>query len=215
MAGSVRHLRSPVPKAEFGALKPVSKTLDPSKWVNLRWREYATKKDLFFASESARLTPAKGKARCLYLAPDERTAFLELYGDKIHLAHEADTVPIIEANDFIERVFLNVSLPTVTLVDLTAGGGLESIGIDLGTLYAADPQFPRAFAQSVLEHPAKVDGFLYESRHTKGHCAVVWSYHRSILAKVPWGNKRPLGASVTSLVGDIASLFGAKVRIAS
>jgi hypothetical protein len=215
VAGSVRQLRSPAPKAEFSAIELVTKTLAPSRWVNLRWRQYATKKDLFFTSESARLTPSKGKARCLYLAPDERTAYLELYGDKIHHAHGAGRVPIMEANDFSERVFIQVCLPSVTLVDLTAGAGLEAIGIDLGTLYASDPQFPRAFAQSVLDHPAKVDGFLYESRHTKGHCAVVWSYHRHELAKIPWGNERPLGASITSLDGDVASLFGTKVQIAS
>ena len=120
----------------------------------------------------------------------------------------------MEANDFAERLFLDVSLPSVTLVNLTTGKGLQSVGLDLGTLYAPDPRFPRTFAQSVLDHPSKLDGFLYESRHTKGKCAVVWSVHRPSLAKIPWENERPLGSRITSLDGSMASLFGTKVQIA-
>ena len=212
---ALRHLRSPVPQSEFNAKTLATRLVEPAKWVNLRWRRFATKKDLFFSSASARLTPDGGKTGCLYLASDERTAFLELYGDKIHLAHEAGANPIIEANDFLERVFIDVDLPAITLVDLTTGAGLQSIDIDLGTLFAADPKYPRAFAQSVFDHPAKVDGFLYESRHSKERCAVVWSDHRPLLAEIAWGNVRSLGDRVTHLVGDIADVFGSRVQIAS
>jgi len=185
------------------------------RWTNLRWAKYAMPKTLFFASRSGRLTPSSGTVNCLYLSPTERTSFLELYGDKIHLAHEAGDDPIIEANDFAERVFIDVDMPELNLVNITTGEGIESIDLDLGTLYAPDPDYPREFAERVVRHPSNVDGFLYESRHTKEICAAVWNVHRTDLAGSPWGNQRKLGASVTQLIGDLADVFGTRIRVAS
>lgn len=184
-------------------------------WTNLRWSKYAKASTLFFSSPSARLTPSSGSVECLYLSPSERTSFLELYGDKLHLAREAGLVPIIEANDFAERVFIDVEMPDLHLVDLTTGEGIERIDLDLGTLYAPDPNYPREFAERVARHPTKVDGFLYESRHTKEICAAVWNLHRPSLSTSSWGNQRTLGSRVAHMLGDMVDVFGQRIRVAS
>jgi hypothetical protein len=211
----IRHMRRPVEQTLFDQKTLITAIAPARQWTNLRWAVYATDRALFYASRSARLTPSSGTVDCLYLAPSERTAFLELYGDKLHLAREADEVPIIEANDFAERVFIDVDLPELKLVDLTTGEGIERIDLDLGTLYAPDPDFPREFAERVVTHPAKVDGFLYESRHTKEICAAIWKVHRPELAGAHWGNQRTLGSTVKHTLGDMADVFGSRIRVAS
>ena len=209
-----RPTRVPLPQEDFDRKTLVIRATPPATWRNLRWRSSASDKRLYFASASGRLTPSSGKAPCIYLAPSDRTSFFEIYGDKMHLAHEASELPVIGAADFVERVFLGVDMPTLNLVDITSGPGLEAIDLDLGTLYATNPVYPRAFAEAVLRHPSKVDGFLYESRHTKETCAVVWSFHRPALAKVQWRVDRTLGDSATNLSGDQADVFGVRVQIA-
>jgi hypothetical protein len=189
-------------------------TASAAKWANLRWRVRANRKNLYFASPTARLTPSGGTTPCIYLAPDERTSFLELYGDGLQLAREAGLTPAIAASDFVERVYLDVAMPELRLADLSTGAGIEAVQIDLGTLHAADPNFPRAFAESIVQHPARVDGILYESRHTKERCAVVWHAHSPALADVPFGDERPL-SNFASVAGKTATVFGIDVLVTS
>ena len=212
MLPDARTPRLPVPG--FAQLSLTTKVVSAATWCNLRWRQFASRKDLFYVSASARFTPAHGKVSCLYLAPTERTCFLELYGDKFSGDRENGRMPRMEAVDFLERTFLEVNAPDLLLADLVKGEAIEAIHLDQGTIYAADVEYPRYFAQAIFDHPTKVDGILYESRHTKEHCAVVWCARAPNLANVPFVSTGEL-ALRTTLHGGTASLFGQEVQVAS
>lgn len=207
-----RQLRNPVPG--FDALPLATKRVSAGSWCNLRWEEHASRAKLFFASPSGRLTPESGTAACLYLSPSERTSFLELYGDRLAGDLVAGRKPRMEAADFLDRVFLQVDAPELLLADLTTGDALEKLHLDLGTLYAPDPTYPRAFAEAILQHPAHVDGILYESRHTKEKCAVIWTVRQPSLADIPFSPTGNLDLRA-NLVGAVASIFGYEVEVVS
>ncbi len=207
-----RQWRMPVP--DFGALPLATKTVAPSVWHNLRWEIHANRTNLYFASNTARLTPARGNVPCLYLSPDERTSFKELYGDTFSVEHENGRTPYMEASDFVERAFLKVGAPEFLLADLTSGKAMDDIHLDLGTLYAADTEYPRLFAQAIFDHPTEVDGISYESRHTKAHCAVIWCKRMPALADIPFDHTGNL-ADRAALAGAVATIFGEQVRVVS
>ncbi len=208
----VRPLRRPEPN--FATLALATKRIPPGSWWNLRWDDHANRKNLFYASTTARLTPEGGKVSCLYLSPSERTSFLELFGDRLHQAREAKRAPKMEPNEFTKKVFLQVQTPELYLADLTHGKAIDDIHLDLGTLYAPDPKFPRAFAQAIFDHPAGVDGILYESRHTREVCAVIWCARTAALADIPFAPAGNLADRAAS-AGSHATLFGENVQVLS
>lgn len=207
-----RQWRMPVPG--FSALPLATKTVAPAVWHNLRWEIHANRTNLYFASKTARLTPASGKVPCLYLSPSERASFKELYGNTFSVERENGRTPYMEASAFVQRSFLQVSAPELLLADLTSGKAMDDIHLDLGTLYAADTEYPRMFAQAIFDHPTKVDGIFYESRHTKEHCAVIWCNRRPALVDVPFDHTGNLADRAT-LAGSGANIFEEQVRVVS
>ena len=211
-AVKTRQLRVPVP--DFGRLALATKTVPAGLWHNLRWEVHAHRKGLFFVSPAARLTPAGGTIPCLYLSSTERTCFQEIYGDRLSAERERGRTPLLQASDFVERVFLEVDAPPLLLADLTTGAAIDALHLDLGTLYAVDTDYPRRFAQAIFDHPTKVDGILYESRHTKEPCAVIWCARTPALADVPFVHAGSL-ARRSKLAGGTAMVFGHTVIVAS
>lgn len=207
-----RQLRRPVPK--FADLRLATKRVPATRWYNLRWEVHANRANLFFASPSGRFTPASGTAACLYLSSSERTSFLELYGDRLAGDLEAGRTARLEAADFLQRVYVQVDAPELLLADLTTGDALEQIHLDLGTLYAPDPIYPREFAEAILQHPTHVDGILYESRHTKEQCAVIWTVRMPSLADIPFILTGNLDLRA-NLVGAVANIFGYEIEVVS
>lgn len=171
-----RELRSPVPPADFADLKlaAVKKALR-APWWNLRWQAHARAEQTFFASKSGRLTPDSGKVQCLYLARNRETSFYELYGDDIDMAEKRGLQYRFRRADLEQRIFLKTPADlTVRVYDLTTQRSARAIGMDLGTLYSAQVEFPRAYAQRLHDHPARFDGIQYVSRHTQTPCLVLW-----------------------------------------
>lgn len=82
-----RELSAPLPAADFNGLPlKVSTRRLRAPWWSLRWVARLPRRHLFHASLSGRLTPANGKAPCLYLARNRETSFYQLYGDVLAAA---------------------------------------------------------------------------------------------------------------------------------
>jgi hypothetical protein len=140
---------------------------------------------VFHASAAGRLTPESGRVKCLYLARTPNTSFYETYGDDVAAAKELGTTHTLSATEMKERVYATGSpTPTLHLYDLTTEGSAKKIGMDLATLYTAQVDHPRAFAQRLHDHPRHFDGILYTSRHTQGPCLVLWATYNPDLQKL-------------------------------
>lgn len=182
-----RRLRWPPEVDEFNKipLTALRLTVTPA-WFNLRWAKFRDPKYRFFASKEGRLTPASMKVPVIYLAVNKRTSFGELYGDDLAAADQRSALHIVTKKELEERIFLKTEAPfDVNVYDLTTEGSAKAIKMDLSTLYTADVNHPRLFAQRLHDHPAKFDGILYESRHSQARCLVLWRTYTSDLASVP------------------------------
>src|SRR5690606_373713 len=144
---------------------PIS-TMRPQKWVNLRFAEFSNAERLFYASAGARFTPYSLNVPCLYLAKEEKSSYLELYGDRLYAARHTGRQMILPESELNRRVFVSVQTGTLHLCDLTQKGGGSRLHLDAGTLWASNLEHPQKFAEAIYHHPAQVDGIRYKSRHT-------------------------------------------------
>jgi hypothetical protein len=182
-----RELRHPLDEAGFNRLElvPVTKSVSTA-WWNLRWAVHDKPGSQFFATASGRLTPISMKVPCLYLAQNRETSFYELYGDVIDAAQKTGLTPTFGQQELMARVYLKTIEPfSVKVYDLTASRSAKKIGMDLGTLYSADINYPREFAQRLHDHPASFDGIQYVSRHTQALCLVLWATHTPTFRTLP------------------------------
>lgn len=214
-----RQLRWPSAPAEFNALSlPVDAVVLSARWWNLRWAAHLTPATVFHASLSGRLTPESGSVKCLYLAENPATSFAELYGDDLAAASEAGATFTLAQQDMVDRVFANSPLGIqLRLYDLTTEGSAKRIGMDLATLYTAEVERPRRFAQRLHDHPEKFDGVRYISRHTQRPCMVVWPIYTPALTTLSLARDSTLWDhavfSAASRPGFV-NLFGDTVGVA-
>lgn len=172
-----RELRTPIAAADFNRLRlNVTTRRLTAPWWNLRWAARLPRRYLFCVSKSGRLTPGSGKVPCLYLARTRETSFHEIYGDVLDAAAKRKVHPRFSRSELVNRVYIKTPVDMVVrLYDLTKEKSARAIGMDLATLYTSEVQHPRQFAQRIHDHPSKFDGILYESRHTKAACIVLWA----------------------------------------
>ncbi|SHG80828.1 RES family NAD+ phosphorylase [Pollutimonas bauzanensis] len=113
------------------------------------------------------LAPARRFGTC-YFGLTLQCAFAEtVLHDRV--AHRgAFSLPLAE----LDRQVVRFTGTPLQLANLT-GAHLKRLGADgsLSTILPYD--LPQACSLAVHDHPAKVDGFLYVSRHLNNECAVV------------------------------------------
>ena len=205
--------RNPLDQVRFDALPMRTTTIAARTWCNLRFNRYAKKDSLYYCSPDARLTPVSMTVPCLYLARSEKTAFYELYGDRLYAEKLAASLLSISDSELQERVFVRVSTRELRLCDLVAQDAARALGMDAGTLYAADVTFPQTFAERIFHHPLEVDGIHYPSRHTGESCAVAWLRNLSPCASLVLTATIPLSGCVFVRALHVIELFGERMTL--
>ncbi len=207
-----RSPRIPLAQPAFNGLEMPLCESDPQSWVNLRFAEFAEKKHLFYANPGARLTPFSMGVPCLYLTRTEKTAFFELYGDRLYAAKHAGRRMILPETELNRRIFVGVQTVPLRLCDLVRRGGGSKLHLDAGTLWASDLEYPQKFAEAIYHHPANVDGIQYRSRHTEEICLVVWG--RRNVAQLRKSTPAPLRTHLRATGIRGAKLFGEEILLA-
>lgn len=170
-----RSPRLPLAQPAFDELEMPVSVVKPQGWINLRFVAFSHGEHLFYANAAGRLTPHSLNIPCLYLAKEEKTAFMELYGDRLYAARHAGKPMILPESELHRRIFLRVQTDSLRICDLTQKGGGPKLHLDAGTLWASNFEYPQKFAEAIYHHPAQVDGICYKSRHTNETCLVVWN----------------------------------------
>jgi hypothetical protein len=199
-------------RSTFDSLERLVFKEGPQKWLNLRFAEFCNKTHLFYGNAGSRRTPHSLSVPCLYLARAEKTAFFELYGDRLYAAKQAGKRMIMAETELNPRVFVGIRTEPIRLCDLARKGGGSKLHFDAGTLWAADFECPQKFAEAIHRHPAKVDGIRYRSRHADETCLVVWN--RRNMAHLEKAAPTPRRDHVRATDIRCAKLFGAEILLA-
>lgn len=160
-----RPLRHPLahPTQEFRAVK-----VAVDGWIRLHW---PTKAATFVRDANHRFTPNTSPFEVLYLARDERTATLEIFGDRLYQKHNVD----VPSAEWKVKQYSTLAVPAVKVADLFSASGLEAAQVDVSALDHNDLAIPQSWALSVMTHAAGFHGLLYGSRFTKRKCLALFS----------------------------------------
>lgn len=109
-----------------------------------------------------RFDDPRGEYGVFYVADDPCGAFVETFGQ---LLSASTTLPrVITSGELASRALSTITCKRpLKLVDLT-GPGLARIGAD-SRLFSGEHRVSREWSRAFHEHPSKVDGLFYPTRH--------------------------------------------------
>ncbi len=117
----------------------------------------------------------------LYAAQNEGGAFIETFGRTLGIKTVSQTA-LQQRN-----LFTITSDRPLIIVDIW-GVNLTKLGVD-ARLSSGDYQISRAWAQAIYNHPQKVDGICYHSRHDDPEiCCGLFERTATILKEINLGN---------------------------
>jgi hypothetical protein len=190
----------PHPDQQFRAI-----TVAVDGWLRLHWPGNAT---AFSRNPEHRFSPENGPFEVLYLGQDEKTATLEVMGDRLYGASDRKTVDIPKA-EWFGRWFSDIVLQRpVKVADLFSPAGLEAARIDLAVLAHNDLLVPQAWAESVMTHSAMFCGLLYGSRFTKKKCLALFAVPGEVSAGV---SGSPRLFSLSSAAGHLLESYDIRI----
>ncbi|MGH8241149.1 MAG: RES family NAD+ phosphorylase [Steroidobacteraceae bacterium] len=134
----------------------------------------------------------------LYLAEGKLTSFWECFGDELNDQPEGDKA-LYEKTQLGPRRWVRFNLrPSLRVIDVTDVTTLRRIGADAATLLA-EYVVTQKWAEALMRHPAKLDGFYYGSRLDGGkRCLAVFG-HPSLQATPARLRARANGALLEDL----------------
>lgn len=161
---SIKPLR--LPPKDLSRLALESTTLGTTGWVRLHFPGRAVN---FTKNPEHRFTADDAKYAVLYLAQDEETAALEVYGDKIYGRKQGR----IDKHDWQSREFSSLTLPAVRIADLTFRAMITA-RVDLGSLAHRSRNVTHRWGAAVMNHPEGFHGLLFVSRFTGKTCVALF-----------------------------------------
>ena len=197
-----RHLLRPRPHPEQTFR---SVTVDTVGWVRLHWPSKAI---LFTRNPEHRFSPESGPFKVLYMGQDERTASLEVFGDRLYGAtpHLAVDIPGYE---WLVREFSDIALPSrFNVADMFSSPGLEAARVDVTALAYDDLAVPQAWAESVMTHSAGFHGMLYASRFTKKKCLALFELTGD---NAPVASAHPRLFAVSKAAGHLLATYNIRI----
>jgi len=162
---SIKPLR--LPPKDLARLKIESATLAPDGWVRLHLPGKAVN---FTRNPEHRFTPEDTRYGVLYIAQDEETAALEVYGDRLYGRKQG----IIDKHDWESRQLSWLALPKVKVANLTFGA-MPVARVDLTAITHRYRSITHQWGAAVMNHPAGYHGLLYVSRFTGKTCVALFA----------------------------------------
>lgn len=169
----------PLPPDDFNDKQlPISEYSQP--WYRLNPASYDSA-IYFDRSGRGRFDSPQANYGILYAAKHERGAFIETFGRTLGVR----TVSQIALQQ--RNLFTVMSVRPLVMVDIW-GANLTKLGVDARVSSGAY-EVSRAWAQAIYNHPQKVDGICYHSRHDDTEiCCGLFDRTIEVLKEVNLGN---------------------------
>lgn len=161
---SIKPLR--LPPQDLSQLSLEAVTLPPAGWVRLHYPGRALH---FTVNPEHRFTPEDAKYRVLYLARDEQTAVLEIFGDRIYSRKQGR----ISRAEWNTRELSRLLVPPLKVADLTQAA-MVAARVDLAALANRSRRVTHLWGGAVMNHPDGFHGLLYMSRFTGNTCLALF-----------------------------------------
>jgi RES domain len=183
--------RVPPPAAEFAKCKPPLLSVYPRDWIRLA---AAARPSLHDWDDRAlsRFSHPDHPFKILYLADEKESAFWEVFGAAI------EDMPVDNRSLSIKaqlepRDWVKFSVPGgLQLIDVTKEETLHALRSNAGT-WLAPYKHCQAWAKALMNHPVKLDGFIYQAcrRGETARCLALFSrpdeftMEKLVLARTP------------------------------
>lgn len=150
---------------------------------------------------ATRFVSAAGGYEILYLAQDKRTAFWEVYANRLLPLAERDRV--LPPGVLADRQWVKFDLPSdLRVFDATKIANVRAIGASNACFHGEWP-VSQAWAEALWHHPQRVDGILYRSdKNTPRRCVAI--FRRAGRAPL-----RRIKATAVGVLGDDGSFLSA------
>jgi hypothetical protein len=161
-----------VPPADF-ATHPLPVTIYRRPWYRIHRVAHGP---IFFGrSGDNRFDAPADEFGVLYVAKDERGAFIETFG-------HTTGVRLVEQRELAARGLARIEPKRpLRLVNLT-GGGLARLGADARLTVGESYEVAHQWALAIHAHPQKPDGIVYNARHDPSRlCAAIFERARADL----------------------------------
>lgn len=151
------------PDRDFARL-PIPATRQPGRtWFRVH---RADQPALEFALRSFhRFSHARCPHRLLYVGPSVQTCLWEVFGDDVFEGRRA-----IPASKWRARCVSQITVPELRVCAVSLEKTREAMGVDKGSLLAADLAIPQEWGLAVQQHPAGFQAIKYTSRFVDQPC---------------------------------------------
>lgn len=173
MAGSATtilleyHSTGELPGNEFSLLVLRVASVPRQDWIRIYPKE--TDPVFFNKNRGNRFTPPDGRYEVMYVGDSVRTSFLECFGDELYAGHKR-----LSRSRCQSKAVARLSVPPLSLCDLSDQEWLAAIGLDKGALYSTSLIVPQTWSKAMMEHPARFEGIVCESRFGSGKCIALF-----------------------------------------
>lgn len=165
----------PPKAAEFAKCNPPLLSTYPQHWLRLA---AIARPSLFDWDDRAvsRFSHPQLPFKVLYLADEKETAFWEVFGAALE-DMPVNNRELSKKAQIETRQWANFSVHAgLRLIDMTQEATLHALRANAGT-FLAPYKHCQAWAQALMEHPLKLDGFIYQScrRGGSARCLALFS----------------------------------------
>ena len=167
--------RLPPPDKEFAKCRPPLLDPYPRDWVRLAAIARPTAFD-WDDRVVSRFSHPGHPLKILYLADSKETAFWEVFGAAIE-DMPVDDRGLSQRMDLQPRQWIKFNLPpTLRLIDVTKPLTIHALRSNAGT-WLSPYRHCQAWARALMDHPIKLDGFIFQSCRRGGdsHCLALFS----------------------------------------
>lgn len=155
-----------LPPKDLSQLRLKSTTLSEGPWLRLHFPGRALR---FSKNPEHRFTPNAARYAVLYLAQDEETAALEIYGDRLYGRKQGR----IAKTDWEARQISSLALPALEVADLTYRAMITA-RVDLAALAHRSRNVTHQWGRAVVHHAKGFHGLLFLSRFTGRTCLALF-----------------------------------------
>ena len=157
-----------LPSDDF-ARRPIPETRQEARtWFRVHWEDRNAIE--FTLNPGHRFSHGESPRAVLYLAASVQTCLWEVFGDDV-----LQQGRVIARSRWEGRCLSEINVPEIKVCAVSTERTRSIMGVELGSLLAADLSVPQAWGLAGQQHPAGFDAIKYTSRFVAQPCLALFA----------------------------------------